>query len=117
MDEICKAQKLMFKLMKLASFNNFDGRMVVKNLETHRELWKSCVMDGNDLIKLRDLSKNDWNTDTLYILTTGVNDELLEHIAKDLWGADKVTYLDKDEASHRLGKFPCEDKVLMIWWD
>ena len=117
MEKICKVQRLMFDLIRLASFNDFDGQMVVQNLTEHRDLWLGCIMDGNDLIKLRDISDNLWNADTLYIITTGVDDEKLERMATDLWCANEVIYLNKDEAEHRLGTYPCEYKVLKIWWD
>ena len=116
MKEICKVQSMMFELMKLASFNSFDGEQVVRDLIDNRDLWQGVVMDREGLIKLRDIQSNDWNVDTLYITTTGVNDVKLEELAED-WSADEVEYLTPDEASHELGQWPAPSKVLRIWWD
>jgi hypothetical protein len=117
MEEINKTQKLMFKIMKRASFNEFDGKQVVADLIEHKDLWTGCMFIRDDLITLRDISDDHWNADTLYILTTGINDEKLERIALEDWGADEVSYLDKKEAEYSLGMFSCPHKVLRIWWD
>jgi hypothetical protein len=75
-------QDIQFQLMEEASFNGFDGKQVVRDLKAHPELWEGVVMDRAGypdrdsagfggcicLIKLRDISENYWNVDTVYIL-------------------------------------------------
>lgn len=116
MSNINKVQELQFELMKLASFNSYDGEEVVADLIEHKDLWHGCVLDRDDLIKLRDISDDYWNVDTLYILTTGKNDEKLQQLAEK-WNADEVDYLSDKEASSQLGTSHPKGKVLRVWWD
>ncbi len=79
-------QQLQFELMKKASFNMFDGKRVVKDLQDHSGLWLGAVMDREssepescDLIKLRDIGEGYWSVDTLFILPVpGKEDELVD---------------------------------------
>ena len=61
-----------------------DGQRVVESLLKHRSLWEAVMLDrfcfsnpGNlptiGLIKLRDLPHGYWNADSLYFLTTSVD--------------------------------------------
>src|SRR5207253_387024 len=72
-------QEIQLELIRRTRFNAFDGERVVAALERHRDLWEAVLMDRScfsdpgrlplaGLIKLRDLSHNYWNVDTLYIL-------------------------------------------------
>src|SRR5205809_6162417 len=72
-------QEIQLELIRRTQFNAFDGERVVAALERHQELWEAALMDRPcfsdadrlppaGLIKLRDLSQNIWNVDTLYIL-------------------------------------------------
>ncbi len=72
MKKINKIQKLQFKLIRNSSFNSLDGNQVVDDLLNNRELWDGVIIDrpGSgciDLIKLRDIEDNLWNTDTIYV--------------------------------------------------
>jgi hypothetical protein len=122
-----KIQELQLELMKLASFNSFDGNEVVKDLLKHQDLWKGCIIDRAgysraayqgciDLIKLRDIEDGIWNVDTIYILTSGVDDKKLEKLAKK-WNADEIDFLSDEDAGRSLGEGPTNHKVLRIWWD
>ena len=139
---INKIQKLQFELMKEASFNDFNGEKVVKDLEAHEDLWDGVVMDregfvsksdipGNgpfsmgssiDLIKLRDIGSECWNVDTVYILpsdhATEEDLEKLELLAKS-WSADEVDWIEGKEAQHKLGCGGAGNpsKILRVWWD
>ena len=75
-------QEIQLELIRRRRFNQFDGPRIVASLRRHRSLWRAVLMDrlGHvserdgrqtmwDLIKLRDLSHNDWNVDDMYILT------------------------------------------------
>jgi hypothetical protein len=130
------AQELQLELMKLASFNDFNGEKVVESLQSHKDLWTSAIMDRPtykysrgtkenyemciDLIKLRDLPKH-WNVDTLFILPApGKEDELLA--LSKTWGADESSYIGGEEACNYLGSWGPEsnknDKaILKVWWD
>ncbi len=115
-----KIQELQFELMKLASFNEFDGDMVVESLKSHEELWRGVIMDragfnspdakdyseAIDLIKLRDIEDEYWNIDTIYIKPVEGKEKELEELAKS-WGADEVDWIEKTDAG----------KVLRVWFD
>lgn len=114
-----KVQELNFELMKLASFNEFDGEAVVKSLTEHSDLWSGAVMGRfgySELIQLRDIPNNSWNVDTLMILSSGEDDQKLEELAKT-WGADEVDWLSVEQTEQQLGSYPAKHKVLRIWWD
>ena len=75
---------------------------------------------GWGLIKLRDLPKNYWNVDDLFILTDTLDQAReLERIAEEEdWKADNVTLLQSDdERGHQLGQFPPSGYVISFWWD
>lgn len=116
---INRVQQLQFELMKIASFNNFDGEEVTKDLTEHQDLWEGCLMtrDSRQLITLRDVSDADWNVDTLYVLSSRKDDDKLESLAKD-WNANEVDWVEGDEAQRML----CEGgrtgrRILRVWWD
>lgn len=117
MEKKNEVQELMLRLMELASFNNFDGFEVVKWLRENRDLWDGVVMLRGDLIMLRDIKDDSWNVDTVYILASGHDDDKLFTAIENSWGADEVSYLSEEEASHELGQWPCKQKVIMVWWD
>jgi hypothetical protein len=128
------AQELQFELMKLATFNEFDGGSVVESLRSHNELWLGALMDRAgysrgtgekyemciDLIKLRDLP-NYWNIDTLFILPASGREDELEALAKT-WNSDEVDYIGGEEACNYLGSWTPEGRknekaILRLWWD
>lgn len=117
---INKVQDLMFELMRNASFNSFNGHVVVDSLIKHRDLWEGVIMDG-DGVKLRDISQSHWNVDTVYIIPVkGKEDELMK-LAKT-WRADEVNWMKGREACTFLGSWSMLDEknnkhVLTVWWD
>ena len=124
---INEVQKLQFELMKIATFNSFDGKEVVKDLEDNQDLWTGAIMKRNDLIPLRDIHDNYWNVDTLYILASDKDNSRLELLARS-WSADEVDWLSqKDLEGHcekcysnntSIGSYPADKyKVLRVWWD
>lgn len=113
-------QGLEFELIKKASFNEFDGVVVVEDLKKHKDLWRGVVMDrgsygcyedGMNLIKLRDIEDDCWNVDTLYILAVDTKTEELKKLAEK-WEADEVSYMKEPYLGG--GKYT---KVLRVWWD
>lgn len=87
-------QQVQLELIRCRRFNEFEGEQVVRALLAHRSLWISALMDRlgdpSGLIKLRDLPRNLWNVDTLYVLARdeGCARELVESSAE--WKADSV---------------------------
>jgi len=133
-----RIQALNLELMQIASFNDFDGEQVVKDLKANRDLWRGAVMDRGaysaayqyskegmkahlepiDLIKLRDIQEG-WNVDTLYIRPVIGREKDLEMLART-WGADEVSWIAPEKAQTLLGG--TLDKVgdfgiLRVWWD
>lgn len=126
-------QGLQFELMKHASFNGFQGELVVRDLESNPELWKGAVMDRAgfnstgekykaviNLIKLRDLPEY-WNVDTLFITPQKGKEDELEALART-WNADEVAWIGGEEANSDLGSHSKElrenpRQILRVWWD
>lgn len=121
-------QNLQFALIEKASFNEFNGEQVVKDLRENDDLWHGVIMDRAgysgkyhdvepiDLIKLRDIGDEFWNVDTIYIYSNGKNDYKLELLAHK-WNADEISWIEGDKASALLGAWPGEKRILRCWWD
>jgi len=128
-EKINKIQRLQLELIRNASFNNFDGEQVVKDLVENKELWEGVVMWREafsrriDLICLRDISQDVWNVDTLYILVESEEklNKLLQIVAT--WNADEVDVIKGEEAQDLLGFWSREDAekglpiIVRVWWD
>ncbi len=67
------------------------------------------------LIKLRDIGTNDWNVDTLYVLSSGANDASLSALARH-WQADEILWVTGRAASKLLGTSG-RYRILEVWWD
>jgi len=121
-EEINPVQKLQLELMRLASFNYFDGGKVVDDIVCNKGLWRGVVMDGEpenkriNLIKLRDIEDGLWNVDTVFILPEEGRERELEELART-WGADEVGWITRKEAQDRLRSWGREYRILRIWWD
>ena len=116
---ISKEQQIHLDLIRLASFNDFDGDLVVRDLMAHPDLWKACLMTRSYgpgfLITLRDL-KVALNVDTLYILVDPSKLTELKTLS-ERWGADEIVIHSGREASDLLGSYPSPEDVLELWWD
>ncbi len=115
---ISKIQAIQFELIRRSSFNSFNGVRVTRDLLRHRQLWCGAIMDrlGDDaLIKLRDMGANDWNVDTLYLLSSGANDRSLSALARH-WQADEIRWVTGRAASELLGTSG-SFRILEVWWD
>jgi hypothetical protein len=110
-------QDIQLDLLELASFNEFDGARVKKDLLANKGLWKGAIMGrfkNFQLLPLRDIDSNVWNVDTLMILPQqGKEAELLLLASK--WNADEVDFLEGDDINLMYGGG--EKKVLRLWWD
>lgn len=126
MKAICRMQQLELERIRASSFNGFDGDVVVDSLVKHRDLWRGVVLDregGDDgicLIKLRDIHRDCWNVDTLFILC---EDDASDATRAELtalahsWGADEIDWMDNDRANSVLGRGGFNSNLLRVWWD
>jgi hypothetical protein len=116
-----KVQKLQFELMEIASFNEFVGEIVVKDLVAHEELWRSVLMNSHvsSEFPLRDMPEGYWSVSTLFIYASNKDNGRLWELA-NLWGADEVDWIVGSEAGDMLGASGPQTKdmkILRVWWD
>lgn len=114
-------QEIQLELIRRRQFNNFDGQRIVHDLFENRNLWEAILLDGQpplDLVKLRDLSANHWNADTLFILAV---DDASAHRLQELgeqWLADSVDVRGEEATGRELGIFPPGSRrIVEMWWD
>jgi hypothetical protein len=126
-------QDIQLELIRRTRFNAMDAERVVASLVRHRDLWLAVILDRpgyadpdgpepsirSNLIKLRDLSENLWNVDTLFVMTpTREHARRLARIAEEGWGGDDVcVYEDPKRIAGILGVYPTEYGLLSVWWD
>lgn len=122
MDDISRMQEIQFDLMKVASFNDFNGEQVVKDLLANRELWQGALMKTYG-ITLRDLPDNDFNVDTLMI---SVRRSKVAEFLKltEGWVVDECDEIGHgmenwDNRDYWLGSSSDEKEfaVYRLWWD
>lgn len=116
-NEINEAQTLVFRMMALSSFNNFDGESVVASLRENRPLWTSALFTRRDsLLALRDLELDFFNLSTLFLIPSAETPEARSALIAlaETWGAGEIDYLDEKEARRLLGD---RRSVLRVWWD
>jgi hypothetical protein len=124
-------QEIQLELIRRRRFNEFDGKKIVGSLRRHRKLWEAVVFDahgisdegsgvgGLNLIKLRDLSSNYWNVDTLFILCREIGDarQLTEIAEAEDWKADSMhIHQNSNDLSLALGTSD-PGIVVEFWWD
>lgn len=123
-------QEIQLELIRRRHFHAFDGQRVADCLLRHRELWEAVIMDrlaishpGSlptlGLMKLRDLPKEEWNVDTLYILTRTRQDaeRLAQILNKRQWGGLVDVHADAEQVDNALGGAQPGQAVVSIWWD
>jgi hypothetical protein len=126
-------QDIQLELIRRTSFNDFVGERIYASLLRHRSLWKAVLLDRTGvanyaeaefllvggLIKLRDLPRNTWNADELFILTPTPDDaRALAQVAEDEgWGGEVVVYEDRKQTDAALGMGRIEYGLMSIWWD
>jgi len=126
-------QEIQLELLRRTKFNDFDGERVCASLLKHRDLWLATILDRpgmgdyaepcllliSGLIKLRDLNRNLWNADQLFILTK-THDEArqLARIAEEEnWFGEAHVYDDQEEVDRALGARRRGNGLLSVWWD
>jgi hypothetical protein len=123
-------QEIQLELIRRRRFHAFDGERVVDCLLRHRHLWEAIMMDrlaishpGSlptlGLMKLRDFAKDEWNVDTLYILSASRQDaeRLAEILSQRQWGGMVNVHADPEEVDHALGGARPGQAIVSIWWD
>ena len=123
-------QDIQLELIRRRSFHAFDGERIVDCLRRNRELWEAVLMDrvaisqpGSlptlGLMKLRGLSSEEWNVDTLYILTRSKEDakQLAEVLNRRQWGGLVDVHADLEEVDNALGGSKPGQAIVSIWWD
>jgi hypothetical protein len=126
-------QDIQLELLRRTSFNALNGQRVYDSLLKHRHLWLAVLLDRpgvpdyaepshllmSGLIKLRDLSDNYWNADTLFILTqTRSQACALVQIAKhEHWAGEVVVHENQKEIDRSLGTGRREYGLMSVWWD
>ena len=126
-------QEIQLELLRRTQHNLLDGEKVVATLLKHRDLWLAALLDRQgvsdnrqpsqmpamSLIKLRDLPHNDWNADTLFLLTD--SDEKaarLGHVIEQAdWCGEVCVHDDREEIDRALGVGGIDYGLVSVWWD
>jgi hypothetical protein len=127
------AQETQLELLRRSQFNDLDGERVFASLLKHRALWIAALFDRpghsdfeepgflltSGLIKLRDLPKNFWNVDQLFILTRSHDEarQLARIIGEEDWAGELQVYENQNEIDRALGAYRLGYGLLSIWWD
>lgn len=124
------AQDIQLELIRRRKFNAFDGERVAAQLWQHRGLWESVMMDrlalsnwgkppAMGLIKLRDLPYDDWNVDTLFILTLDAScaRQLAEVFKMEDSGGMVSVYENSEDVDSALGSGREKRAIVAVWWD
>lgn len=127
-------QEIQLELIRRTRFNQLDGEEIYGSLMAHRDLWQAVLLDrvglpdkkdlrllfAFGLIKLRDLPGNQWNADSLFVLTKD-HDQARQwpRIAEqEAWEADDVhVYEDQQEIDRALGIYTMNNGLVEFWWD
>jgi hypothetical protein len=123
-------QEIQLELIRRTQFNACDGERVVAALQAHRHLWESALMErlglsqpgrlpASGLIKLRDLSSNYWNVDTLYVLCPDAASarQLAEIAESEDWGGMVLVHDDREDVERALGGTGRTYAIMSVWWD
>ena len=123
-------QEIHLELIRRRHFHAFDGQRVADCLAQHRDLWEAVMMDRvaishpgclptMGLMKLRDFSSDEWNVDTLYILTRSKEDavKLADIFNQREWGGMVDVHVDHEEVDNALGGARPGQAIVSVWWD
>lgn len=118
---ITPIQKLEFGLIRRTGFYYVSGVQIERDLLQHRGLWCAAFTDQAGpyfLTTLRDMDKNDWNVDTLFILSSQASDAGLVRLAHK-WHATGIDWVSEATAVKWLGGDPYplpRWRLLMLTW-
>ena len=123
-------QDIQLELIRRRRFNALNGERVADVLLRHRDLWEAVMMDriavsnpgylpALGLVKLRDLLYNEWNVDTLYLLTPSKEyaERLAEILKTDEFGGMVDVHADIEELDSALGGAQPGQAVVSVWWE
>lgn len=126
-------QDIQLELLRRTKFNALDGKRVCASLQKHRRLWLAVLLDRPGLpnytkpgflltaglIKLRDLPDNQWNADTLFVLTPtkAAAEELAKVAETEDWGGEVQGYTDQEDIDSALGTGRQPYGLMSVWWD
>ena len=124
-------QEIQLELIRRTQYNAFDGERIFATLQAHRDLWEAVLLDSfglsrrggglppSGLIKLRDLSGNYWNVDTLYVLCPDAASarQLGEMAETEGWGEMVQVHDDEKEVQSALGGTGRPHAIVSVWWD
>lgn len=119
-------QNLMAELMLLSGFKSFTPEPVVKALHENQHIFRSFVwgrFDGYaELITLRDMKRgfDNYNADTLYILTEEKNVNDITKLLRDTCPPDELIVESEENTSKKLGSYnyPTSSvRLIRAWWD
>jgi hypothetical protein len=126
-------QDIQLELLRRTRFNDLNGERVCASLRKHRGLWLAALLDRPGvpdctqpdqlltagLIKLRDLPRDLWNADTLYLLTPTHHeaDELARVAEGEDWGGEVRVYKDQAEIDRAVGAGRRGYGLVSVWWD
>jgi hypothetical protein len=84
-----------------------------------RSVSRAGHLAASGLIKLRDLSDNCWNADTLYILSPSASAarRLARLIEDEEWCGMTQIHTDQEEVDAALGSGKEERAIVSVWWD
>ena len=113
-ESITHPQGLWLDLIRLSSFNEFDGVKVVGDLVAHQDLWEAAIMlqDTRAGVTMRDMPLGYHNVDTLLILVPKGKEKSMAALTKG-WEVDTLRWV-KNPARFLGGG---EGSVLSLWWD
>lgn len=126
-------QELQLEIIRRRRFNGYDGEKVYALLMRHRHLWRAVLLDRlgqlhfehpanlpmSGLIKLRDLDRNLWNADHLFVLThtrAGAQELAVAFEDANIEAMPRV-HADQLETDMALGMMREEYGLLNVWWD
>lgn len=126
-------QDIQLELLRRTKFNALDGERVCASLRKHRKLWLAVLLDRPGvpnyaepgrlltagLIKLRDLPDDQWNADTLFVLTPtqAAAEELAKAAEDEDWGGEVQVYTDQKDLDSALGTGRQPYGLMSVWWD
>lgn len=120
---------IQLELIRRRKFNAFSGERVAAALLEHRDLWDAVMMDrlaisnpgrlpSLGMVKLRDLARNDWNVDTLYILARNQDnaDKLAQLFGSPEWGGLADVHSDREDVDDALAGAKPGQSIVIVWW-
>jgi hypothetical protein len=116
---ITTLQMMQLDLLRSVHLEGFDAGRIIADLTTHKDLWDAVLMAPDPnwyLLSLRDLPKNRWSVDCLYILAAEEHHQALNELVAG-WHTTELMWLDAADSQAAL-RLPekTEQRVLRLFW-